>query len=72
VWFITWSGRREGADAVSHILRKSDLAVTRVLGTVIGAPIVRVLARAVYFVIAKNRRLISRLFGLKACALPPR
>ena len=72
VWFITWSGRREGADAVSHILRKSDLAVTRVLGTVIGAPIVRVLARAVYFVIAKNRRLISRLCGLKACALPPR
>ncbi len=45
---------------------------TRFIGRVIGAPVLRFLARGIYFVIAKNRRLISRMFGLKACALPPR
>jgi predicted DCC family thiol-disulfide oxidoreductase YuxK len=72
VWFVTWSGRREGADAVSHILLKSDTAATRFIGRVIGAPVLRFLAKGIYFVIAKNRRLISRMFGLNACALPPR
>lgn len=72
VWFVTWSGRREGADAVSAILKRSDLAAARVLGTVIGAPVLRYFARGVYFVIAKNRRRLSRVFGLKACPLPQR
>jgi hypothetical protein len=33
-------------------------------------PVIRIVARVVYFIIAKNRRRISRLFGLKACSVP--
>jgi predicted DCC family thiol-disulfide oxidoreductase YuxK len=72
VWFVTWAGRLEGAEAVSEILLRSTHANGRRLGRLIGAPLVRVVARGVYFVIAKNRRHISRLFGLKACAVPQR
>lgn len=72
VWFVTWSGRLEGADAVSSILKRSTNANARRAGSLIGLPVVRTLARGVYFVIAKNRRHISRLLGLKACAVPPR
>lgn len=70
VWFITWSGRFEGAAAVSEILKRSRVKRYQLCGTLIGLPVVRVVASVVYFVIAKNRRTISRLFGLKACALP--
>lgn len=70
VWFVTWSGRLEGAAAVSEILRRSRLARFRLLGAFIGLPIIRTIAAGVYFVIAKNRRIISRLFGLRACSLP--
>lgn len=72
VWFVTWAGRLEGAEAVAEILTRSTHANGRRLGRVIAAPVVRVVARGVYFVIAKNRRHISRLFGLKACAVPQR
>lgn len=70
VWLITNSGRREGAKAVSEILRLSDIPVMRGLGIVINLPVVRTLAAVVYWVIARNRRHLSRLFGLKACGLP--
>jgi predicted DCC family thiol-disulfide oxidoreductase YuxK len=72
VWFVTWAGRLEGADAVSEILKRSNHPNARRLGRFIGVPVVRVVARGAYFVIAKNRRRISRLFGLKACAVPQR
>ncbi len=70
VWFVTWAGRLEGADAVASILKRSSVRVARVAGTVIGLPVVRIVARGVYFVIARNRRHISRMLGLKACSLP--
>lgn len=70
VWLITNDGRREGARAVAEILRMSDVPVMRTLGAVIDLPVMRTLAAGVYWVIARNRRHISRLFGLKACGLP--
>lgn len=70
VWFITWSGRYEGAGAVSEILKRSNSKPFRVFGLFIGLPVVKTVASGVYFVIAKNRRTISRLFGLRACSLP--
>lgn len=70
VWFVTWAGRFEGAAAVSEILKRSRLKSFRLIGSCIGLPIIKTLATVVYFVIAKNRRTISRLFGLRACSLP--
>lgn len=70
VWFISRSGRREGARAVSEILRLSDVPAMRMVGAVINFPIVRTLAAVIYWVIARNRRHLSRLLGLKACGLP--
>jgi len=70
VWFVTWAGRFEGAAAVSEILKRSRLKSSRLIGSFIGLPMIRTLASVVYFVIAKNRRTISRLFGLRACSLP--
>lgn len=70
VWFVTWAGRFEGAAAVSEILKRSRLKSSRFIGSFIGLPIIRTFASVVYFVIAKNRRTISRLFGLRACSLP--
>ena len=70
VWFITWSGRFEGAGAVSEILKRTESKPYQVFGTFIGLPVVRTVASCVYFVIAKNRRTISRLLGLRACSLP--
>ena len=70
VWFITWSGRCEGAAAVSEILKRSSSKRYQLVGSFIGLPIVRIVATGVYFVIAKNRRTISRMFGLRACSLP--
>lgn len=72
VWFITWAGRFEGAAAVSEILKRSRIKGTRLLGRFIGLPVIRVIAAGVYFLIAKNRRLISKLFGLRACSVPGR
>jgi predicted DCC family thiol-disulfide oxidoreductase YuxK len=70
VCFVTFNGRYEGADAVSRILRLSEKRVLRMSGIVIALPVIRIVARIVYFIIAKNRRRISRLFGLKACSVP--
>lgn len=70
VWLVTNKGRREGAAAVAEILSLSDVPVMRVAGRAIGLPVARTIASAVYWVIARNRRHLSRLFGLKACGLP--
>ena len=70
VWFVTSAGRREGAAAVAEILRLSDVPVMRVVGRVIDLPVVRTIAAGIYWLIARNRRHLSRLFGLKACGLP--
>jgi predicted DCC family thiol-disulfide oxidoreductase YuxK len=70
VWFVTFNGRYEGPVAVSRILRFSEKRVLRLCGTFIALPIIRIVARVVYFVVAKNRRRISRVFGLKACSVP--
>ncbi len=72
VWFITWSGRYEGAAAVSEILKRSRVKGYQHIGTALGLPIVRIIAAGVYFVIAKNRRTISKIFRLRACSVPGR
>lgn len=70
VWFISIDGRREGARAVAEILQRSQVRVARIVGTVIALPVIRIVAAGAYEVIAKNRSRLSRLFRLKACALP--
>lgn len=72
VWFVTASGRLEGAPAVSAALKLANALPYRLVGIFISIPGINVLARGVYWLIAKNRRHISRLFGLQACALPER
>ena len=72
VWFVTDSGRLEGATAVSAILKLADSGVYRAMGVVIGLPGVRSIAKVVYSLVARNRRHISRLLGMNACGLPPR
>lgn len=70
VWLVEGSVRLEGADAVAAVLRRADVAAARALGRVLGLPGVRTIARGIYWVVARNRTRLSRLFGLKACALP--
>ena len=70
VWFITWSGRFEGSAAVSEILKRSNSKLFQKIGCVLGLPLVRTLAKGVYFLVAKNRRTISKLFRLRACTVP--
>lgn len=72
VWLITWSGRHEGAAAVAAVLKRADNKNAQRIGTLISLPIVRIVAKAVYWLVAKNRRTISRLCGLKACGISPR
>lgn len=70
VWFVTDRARHEGADAVATILRSADKRWLRVSGAVLALPVIRLIAKVVYFVIARNRRRISQLLGMKACAVP--
>ena len=72
VWFVTDNGRLEGATAISAILKLASARVYRAIGVVIGLPGVLFIAGLVYALVARNRRLISRLFGMNACGLPPR
>jgi predicted DCC family thiol-disulfide oxidoreductase YuxK len=72
VWFVTDSGRLEGAEAISAILKLANAGVYRTIGVVIGLPGVLFIAGLVYSLIARNRRHISRLLGMNACGLPPR
>lgn len=59
-----------GAPAVARLLADFDGRAWRLAGRVIALPLVRILAAAVYAVVARNRRRLSRLFGLRACGLP--
>ena len=70
VWLVTGDHRLEGSVAVSAILKSADKAVLRILGMIIGLPGVRLLSAGVYWLVARNRRTISRMLGLNACALP--
>ncbi len=70
VWFVTDATRYEGSVAVARILRLSDKRLLRACGAFIALPVVRFVARGVYFVVAKNRRTISRALRMKACAVP--
>jgi predicted DCC family thiol-disulfide oxidoreductase YuxK len=70
VWLVTDQGRLEGARAVAKILKMARGKTYNVVGVVIDLPILRTLAAGVYYLIARNRRHLSRLFRMKACALP--
>lgn len=70
VWFIDETGRREGADAVSAVLKRCDGAPWRAMGALIGAPGIRIVARGIYWVVARNRTRLSRVLGMKACSIP--
>lgn len=69
---ILVDGGREftGAAAVSRLLRSFEARRWRLVGSVIGLPVVRVLAAGAYWVVARNRRRISRVLGMRACGLP--
>lgn len=70
VLLITPQEQYAGARAVSMILKRSESKTARVVGAVIYAPGIRYIAKAIYFVVAKNRRRLSSLLSLKACPLP--
>ena len=70
VWLVSDGHRLEGANAVSAILKRADKALYRIVGVVIGLPVVRLLSAGVYWLVARNRRHISKLLGLNACAIP--
>lgn len=59
-----------GAPAVARLLVDFDGRPWRLVGRIIALPVMRTIARGVYFVVARNRRRLSRLFGLRACGLP--
>lgn len=70
VWLVADGRRLEGATAVSAILKKADKAAYRLFGILIGLPGVRLLSAGVYWLVARNRRHISKMLGLNACAIP--
>lgn len=70
VWLVTSTYNHEGANAVGTILMLSPKIWMRITGRIINAPVISLLASAVYRVIAKNRRHVSRLLGMNACAVP--
>lgn len=70
VWLVEGPGRREGADAVAAVLRRAEPRVWRIVGVLLALPVVHWVARGAYWVVARNRTRLSRLLGLKACAVP--
>jgi predicted DCC family thiol-disulfide oxidoreductase YuxK len=70
VWFVTPTYNYEGAEAVAQVLMTASKPWMRICGRMMNAPVIRLIASGVYRVIARNRRHISRAFGLKACAIP--
>lgn len=59
---------RRDSDAIGEILVRSRKYAA--LGKWILLPGFRMLARIVYRIVARNRRLISRMLGMNACRLP--
>jgi predicted DCC family thiol-disulfide oxidoreductase YuxK len=70
VWLVSDQGRIEGARAVAKILKMARGKLLNAVGIVIDLPVIRTLAAGVYYLIARNRRHLSRLFRMKACAIP--
>ena len=70
VWLVTDTRRFEGARAVSEILKKADKPMYKVLGVFIGLPGIHLIAVGAYWLVARNRRTISKMLGLNACAIP--
>jgi predicted DCC family thiol-disulfide oxidoreductase YuxK len=70
VWLVSDQGRLEGARAVATILKMARGKLLNAVGIVIDLPVIRTLAAGVYYLIARNRRHLSRLFRMKACAIP--
>lgn len=60
----------DGAPAVARLLGDFRARRWRLLGAFLGLPVVRTFAAGVYAVVARNRRRISRMLGLRACGLP--
>jgi predicted DCC family thiol-disulfide oxidoreductase YuxK len=69
VWFIDEHQSYEGAEAVARVLLSSHTVWIRLAGRVMLLPVVRTIAHGVYRVIAYNRRHISRLLRMNACAV---
>jgi predicted DCC family thiol-disulfide oxidoreductase YuxK len=69
VLFVTTNATLEGSVAVAAILRRARSRFLRMVGAVMGLPGVRRVASVVYSLIARNRRHLSRMLGLRACAL---
>lgn len=69
VMFVSSDGTLEGSVAVAAILRHARSRFVRAIGMVMGLPVIRTVASLVYGVIARNRRRLSRLLGLRACAV---
>ena len=59
-----------GAPAVARLLGDFESRGWRMVGAALALPIVRTFAAGVYWLIARNRRRLSRLLGLRACGLP--
>ena len=70
VLFITPQEQYAGARAVSMILKRSESKTACIIGAVIYAPGIRYISKAIYFMVAKNRRRLTSLLSLKACPLP--
>lgn len=71
VWFVTGARRFEGAPAIAQILRRAESRVLRGAGFVIGLPLVRTVAAVVYLLVARNRRRLSVMLGMRACGIQP-
>ena len=70
VWLVTDAGRKEGSVAIAALLQMSSTRRWRFVGRFMRLPLIRSIARLVYWCIAKNRARISRWCGLKSCAIP--
>lgn len=68
VLLLDGSGRLEGADAVSEVLKRADSRRWRTVGHALGLPVAIHVARGVYAVVARNRTRLSAALGLNACA----
>jgi len=70
VLYVRGGRTLSGAPAVARLLGDFTGGGWRALGTVLGLPVVRVVSAGAYWVIARNRRRLSRVLGLRACGLP--
>ncbi len=70
VQLMTQTRTYSGAPAVAQILRLADSRLLRACGVALQIPVLRTVAKGVYWVVAKNRRKISQALGLRACGLP--